>query len=64
MTENELRLRTAEAIARYGASRVHDAATQAMGGHHAALARVELLGACGNLPALMLVQRLSDSSWR
>ncbi len=55
LTEQALRAATLAACRRYGAQRVYDAAHQAMAGHHAALARVELLLAAGNMPALVLV---------
>jgi hypothetical protein len=59
MTESDLTAATTTACKRYGAQRVYDAAHQAMGGHHAALSRVELLQAAGNLPALNLVSRMA-----
>lgn len=58
-TTSSIQAATAAAIARYGARRVLVAAERAQAGQHSALVGVELLQAAGNLPALMLVQRLA-----
>ncbi len=58
-TSSSIQAATAAAIARYGARRVLVAAERAQAGQHSALVGVELLQAAGNLPALMLVQRLA-----